>query len=107
MGLRGAHARPKATRWRSTDNLVITDEAIRIYQRMRAHEEREGPGGPVWWDMNKQLAKCLGLFGGMVCYEDPEWGDPRAFQGDIDRFFKLERAAARQTKQKYKYKWQR
>jgi hypothetical protein len=74
---------------------------------MRAHERREGgPGGDEWWAMNKELAKCLGLFGGMVCYEDPEWQYSRAFQIDIDRFYKLERAA-QATKQKYRYKWQR
>jgi hypothetical protein len=107
MGLRGAGATTKADRRRPVDDSVISDEAVAIYLAMRAHEQEQGgPGGDEWWDLNKQLAKCLGLFGGVICYEDPEWQSSKFFQEDIDRFHRLERAAQK-AKQKFKFKWER
>src|SRR5262245_26737231 len=107
--MRGRHAVSQFKHWRPPGEFTpkpISPSAIRVYRRMRRHErEQGGPGGDEWWAMNRELARCLGLFEGMTVYEDPEWRDPRSSRSALDRFFVLERAA--RPRRKYKYKWQR
>src|SRR5262245_39659875 len=90
VGLRGLWATPR----KEGPPFVVTRQALKIYKRMRAHErEQGGPGDDEWWAMNRELARCFGLFEGMVVFEDPQWGHHRPMQSAIDRFFELERAA--------------
>jgi hypothetical protein len=108
MGMRGRLANPQFKHWRPPGELTpkpISPEAIRIYKRMRRHEREHGPDSDEWWEMNRQLADCLGLFGGMTVYEDPTWDSSRPMQPAIDRFHLLERKAAK--KPKFKYKWEK
>jgi hypothetical protein len=108
MGLRGAHANTGSPR-QNPEPTPITPEAVRIYRKMRAHERaNDGPGADGWWALNAELANCLGLYPGMVVYEDPVWQYARAFQSDIDRFHQLEQAARRTPKKRaYRFKWER
>jgi hypothetical protein len=105
MGMRGRHANPQFKHWRPPGELTpkpVSPEALRIYKRMRRHEREHGAGGDKWWDMNRKLADCLGLFGGMVVYEDPEWESSRPMQSAIDRFHVLERKTKKGQKFKFK-----
>ena len=108
MGLRGAHANTGSP-GHHPEPTVITPEAVAIYRRMRRHERANGgPGADGWWALNAQLAACLDLYPGMVCYEDPAWQYARAFQSDIDRFHRLEHAARRPGKKRgYRFKWEK
>jgi hypothetical protein len=108
MGMRGRHAVSQFNRWRPPGEVTpkpISPAAIQIFKRMRQHEREFGPWGDRWWQWNCELAGCLGLFEGMVVYEDPAWGSTKFQQTAVDRFFVLERKAAR--KPRFKYKWQR
>jgi hypothetical protein len=108
MGMRGRHANPQFKHWRPPGEVIpkpISPEAIRIFKRMRQHEREFGPWGDRWWQWNRELAGCLGLFEGMAVYEDPAWGSTKFQQTAVDRFFLLERKAAK--KPKFKYKWQK
>jgi hypothetical protein len=108
MGMRGRHAVSQFNRWRPPGELMpkpVSRQAIQIYKRMRQHEREHGPDNDEWWEMNRQLANCLGLFEGMIVYENPAWGSIKFQQTAVDRFFVLERKAVK--KPKYRYKWQR
>jgi hypothetical protein len=111
LGLRGPQSTNVAmSERRAIDDLDITDEAITIYRKMRALEKRnDGPGDDKWCEMNAKLAECLGLFPGMVVYEDPSWQYNRPSPSGLIRFPLLEAAAKRSSKKenKYKYKWER
>jgi hypothetical protein len=78
----------------------ITPKALALYEKMRVYERKYGPGGEIWWDLNKKLAACFGLFPGMVIYEDPAWNYPRAFQEDIEMFQLLEAALKEEKNRK-------
>jgi hypothetical protein len=108
MGMRGRHANLQFSHWRPPGEVMpkpVSREAIRIYKCMRQYEREHGPWGDEWWEMNRKLADCLGLFGGMVVYEDPAWGSTKFQQTAVDRFFVLERKAVK--KPRFRYKWQR
>jgi hypothetical protein len=118
MGLRGRHAVPLANREQYPHELVITDAALRVYRRMRRLELRcECPDDgdletmcaacTEWWELQRQLARSLNLFEGMVVYEDPAWQSYRPFQCAIDRFHLLERAAKRTKEPRFRYKWEK
>jgi hypothetical protein len=120
LGLRGAHA-VKATRRPSTDELVITDDALRIYRRMRRLDRQctcpscsvadVCPACERWWILNGRLNAVLGVGGPWIpSYEAPDDECERAYvpkQSGRDRFFKLEAAASRAKKRRYEYKWQK
>jgi hypothetical protein len=74
---------------------------------MRRYEREHGPGGEVWWAMNRELADSFGLFGGMTVYEDPTWESSRPIQSALQRFHELERASKAAKEPKFKYKWQK
>jgi hypothetical protein len=121
MGMRGRHANPRFKHWRSPDEPALTTispEAISIYRRMRRLEWRcECPDDgdletmcvacTKWWELQRQLARCLGLFEGLLVFEDPSWNSFRPSQCAIDRFHELERASKSGRKQKFQFKWQR
>src|SRR5262245_32815301 len=102
MGLRGLHAPSRKGNYVEKTQRPITRQALEIYRRMRAHEHKHGGPcgdddiGREWWSMNAALAREFGLYEGMVVYEDPSWEYERAFQTDIDMFWRLERAANKQ-----------
>jgi len=86
-------------------------KAVSIYKQMRELErENYGPSldaDSEWWQLNQELARCFGLYEGMVVYEDPEWDSERPMKTSIDMFYKLERASREKPKRQYRYKWER
>jgi len=118
MGMRGRVSNVTATRQLPPDELVITDEALVIYARMRELERECGRCGcsgeescshwERWWAQNKRLAAMLGLFFWEFAYVDPRWEWPRTRPGEVERFHALEAAAAQAKRSKrFKYKWQK
>src|SRR5262245_1385547 len=115
MGLRGPHANVRPNQQQPTDELVISDEALRIYRRMRRLErqctcpsDEECEHWEKWWAQNQRLAAMLGLACWEYAFVNPQWGWPRTRQSEVDRFWQFEKAAARKAgKPKYKYKWER
>jgi hypothetical protein len=124
MGLRGAHF--KTNHPQPTDELVITDAAVRLYKRMRALEmhceclpdeellkfsdwdERECENCKECWRLNSELGACFGLPAWVIVYEDPQWNLSRSSKSAIDRFHLLEKAASKPAKKRrYEYKWQK
>jgi hypothetical protein len=120
-GLRGPHA-VKATHRSSPDELVITDDALRIYRKMRKLDRQcqcpscscdpVCPACDAWWQLNGDLNAALGVGGPWIpSYEAPDSECERDYkprQSGIDRFRLLERAASKGKKElKFKYKWQR
>ena len=124
MGLRGPHAKVELTRERPSDELVITDAALRIYRRMRRLEQQQctcpdevklGPSGVEWcptcgecWRLNGKLCEQFNLPPWVFAYDDPQSPSWRPRQDAIDRFHALERALKQANKKRTrKYKWER
>jgi|SoiMetStandDraft_5_1073268.scaffolds.fasta_scaffold34950_1 hypothetical protein len=119
MGMRGRLSNVTANRQLPPDEVVITDEALAIYARMRRLEQEcNCPENPEteeecvhwtrWWAENGRLAKMLGLFFWEFAYVDPRWEWPRTKSGEVERFHALEAAAAQAKRSKrFKYKWQK
>jgi hypothetical protein len=120
MGLRGPHAKVKPTHQQSSDELVITDAALRVYRRMcrlerqcTCPDEIETDLSAEWcpacaecWRLNGKLCECLGLRAWMFAYWNPCWESHRPMQAAIDRFHLLERASKTKKKPKFKFKWE-
>jgi hypothetical protein len=116
-GLRGPHA-VKATHRSSTDELVITDTALRLYKRMRKLEMHcDCPDGTDpdtmckncarSWRLNGKLCECFGLPAWQFAYEDPRSPSRRPDLAAFDRFRQLEAAASKTKDQRFKFKWEK
>ena len=120
MGLRGLHARPLSTQPQPAAELVITDEALRLYKRISRLErqctctnEIKADLSAEWcaacaecWRLNGKLCGLFGLPAWQFAYWNPRWETRRPMQPAIDRFHLLERAASKAKKRRYEYKWQ-
>jgi hypothetical protein len=117
MGMHGPRSNVTSNRQPPPGDLIITDEALAIYARMRELERECGrcgcPGDEDcihwtrWWAENGRLAKMLGLFFWEFAYVDPRWEWPRTRPGELERFHVLEAAAAKAKRSKrFRYKWE-
>jgi hypothetical protein len=116
MGMHGPRSNATSNRQPPPDDLLITDEALAIYRRMRRLEqectcpetEEDCIHWTRWWEENGRLAKMLGLFFWEFAYVDPRWEWPRTTPGEVDRFRALKAAAAKAKRSKrFRYKWQK
>jgi hypothetical protein len=124
MGLRGPHANVRLNHQQPSDELVITDAALRIYRKMRKLDRQcqcpplPGSDGSVcpaceaWWQLNGELNAALGVgpIAWLPSYEAPDDEVERDYtpkQSGRDRFFKLEKAASKSKKRRYEFKWQK
>jgi hypothetical protein len=90
------------------DELVVSDEAIKIFSKMRALESVlrcDCPNDTAdpdtmcanckkLWRMNTRLCQCLNVPAWQFAYWHPNWQSRRPMQDAIARFHSLEKAAA-------------
>lgn len=121
VGLRGPSANVRLSRQRSSDELVITDAALRIYRRMRRLErqctctdEMKADVSADWckacaesWRLNSRLCECFGLPAWMFAYQFPGEQMRRPDQAAIDRFHRLEAASQAKKPPGFRFKWQK
>jgi hypothetical protein len=123
MGLRGPHAKTEANQPRPDDELTITDDALRIYKRMRRlglqcscpDEVKLGPDGMEWcpacaecWRLNGKLCEGFHIPPWVFAYDNPDNPSWRPTAEAIARFRALEAALKQANKKRTrKCKWER